>query len=257
MKQLIAKIKPASGFSQFLHVSLNILLPLIIFVLVRIEFVQLALVLILLSKWRMFVVRPRFWPANVRANAVDIIVSLSILLFMVNSASPFMQLVWAAGYAFWLVAVKPASSTFMVSFQAMVGLFFGLSALFIGLGDAPLYFLVLLTGTVCYLTARHFFDSFDEAYAKLLSYCWGYFGAALTWVLGHWLLFYGNGFIAQPTLLLLALGYGLAALYYLDHHDRLSKVVRIEIMSITAVIVLAIVSSLTVNVTGTVKDLLQ
>lgn len=257
MKQLIAKIKPASGFSQFLHVSLNILFPLIIFVLVRIEFIQLALVLILLSKWRMFVVRPRFWVANIRANAVDIIVSLSMLLFMSYSGSPFVQLLWAGAYAAWLVLIKPASSTFMVSFQAMIGLSFGLSALFIGLGDAPLYVLVLFVGLICFLSARHFFDSFDEPYAKLLSHLWGYFGAALTWVLGHWLLFYGNGLVAQPTLLLLAIGYGLAALYYLDHHDRLSKLVRVEIMAITAIIVIAIVGSLTVNVTGTVKDLLR
>ena len=257
MKQLIAKIKPASGFSQFIHVGLNILLPLIIFVLVRIEFVQLALVLILLSKWRMFVVRPRFWLANIRANAVDIIVSLSILLFMVDSGSPFAQLLWAAGYAGWLTVIKPMSSTFMVSLQATFGLLFGLSAIFIGLGHMPLYVLVLCSGTVCYLSARHFFDNFDEPYAKLLSYTWAYFGAALTWVMGHWLLFYGSGLIAQPTLLLVALGYGLAALYYLDHYDRLSKLVRIEITAITAVIVIAIVGSLTVNLTGTVQDLLR
>lgn len=257
MKQLIAKIKPASGFSQFLHISLNILFPLIIFVLVRIEFIQLALVLILLSKWRMFVVRPRFWPVNIRANAIDIIVSLSILLFMAHSGSPFVQLAWVAVYAAWLVLIKPASSTFMVSLQATVGLLFGLSAVFIGLGDAPLYVLVFCVGLICYLSARHFFDSFDEPYARLLSYVWGYFGAALTWVLGHWLLFYGNGLVAQPTLLLLAVGYGFAALYYLDHHDRLSKLVRVEIMAITAVIVVAIMGSLTVNVTGTVKDLLR
>jgi hypothetical protein len=257
VKQLIAKIKPASGFSQIIQISVNILFPLLIFVLVRIEFVQLALVLILLSKWRMFAVRPRFWLANIRANSMDIIVSLSFLLFMAYSASPFVQLLWAASYALWLVVIKPASSTFMVSFQAMIGLLFGLSALFISLGSGPLYWLVLGSGLICYLSARHFFDSFDEPYVKLLSYMWAYFGAALTWVLGHWLLFYGNGVIAQPTLLLVAIGYGLAALYYLDHHDRLSKLVRVEIMAITAVTVLAIIASLTVNVTGTVKDLLR
>ncbi|HZM64296.1 MAG TPA: hypothetical protein VFB59_04145 [Candidatus Saccharimonadales bacterium] len=257
MKQLIAKIKPASGFSQFLRVGLNVLFPLIIFVLVRIEFVQLAFVLILLSKWRMFVVRPRFWLANIRANSVDIIVSISILLFMVNSASPTIQLLWAAGYAIWLAGIKPMSSTFMVSLQATFGLLFGLSAIFIGLGDSPLYVLVLLSGLICYLAARHFFDSFDEPFAKLLSFAWAYFGAALTLVLGHWLLFYGNGIIAQPTLLLAALGYCLAALYYLDHYDKLSKLVRIEIVTITAVIVVAIVGSLTVNITGTVQELLR
>lgn len=257
MKQLIAKIKPASGFSQFLHVSLNIILPLIVFVLVRIEFVPLAVALILLSKWRMFVVRPRFWVANLRANSIDIIVGLSFLLFMSESTSAVVQLAWAAGYAVWLTAIKPASSIFMVSLQAMIGLFFGLSALFLSLGGSPLYWLVLLAGLVCYLSARHFLDSFDESYAKLLAYSWGFFGATLTWVLGHWLLFYGNGLIAQPTLMLTAVGYGLAALYYLDHYDRLSKPVRIEILVITIIIALAIVVSLAINVTGTVQDLLQ
>lgn len=257
MRQLIAKIKPASGYSQFLHVGLNVLFPLLIFVLVRIEFIQLAVVLILLSKWRMFAVRPRFWFANVRANAVDIIVSLSFLLFMSSSESPFVQFTWAASYALWLAAIKPMSSTFMISLQAMLGLLFGLSAVFIGLSGVPLYGLVLGTGLVCYLSARHFFDSFDEPYARLLAYGWAYFGAALTWVLGHWLLFYGNGLIAQPTLILVALGYCLAALYYLDHYDKLSRLVRVEIMAITGVTVVAIVGSLLVNVSGTVQDLLR
>lgn len=257
MRQLIAKIKPASGYSQFLHVGLNVLFPLLIFVLVRIEFIQLAVVLILLSKWRMFVVRPRFWLANIRANAVDIIVSLSFLLFMANSASPFVQFLWAAAYALWLTAIKPMSSTFMISLQAMLGLLFGLSAVFIGLSGAPLYGLVLGTGLVCYLSARHFFDSFDEPYARLLAYGWAYFGAALTWILGHWLLFYGKGLIAQPTLILVALGYCLAALYYLDHYDKLSRLVRIEIMAITGVTIVAIAGSLLVNVSGTVQDLLR
>lgn len=257
MKPLIAKMKPASGFSRLAHISLNIVLPLSVFVLVRINFVPLALVMILLSKWRMFAVRPRFWIANVRANAVDIIVGLSILLFMVHSGSQSMQFAWAVSYAFWLLFIKPSSSPLIVSLQAMIGLLFGLSALFVGWGDGPLYWLVLLAGLLCYLSARHFLDSFDEPYAKLLAYACGYFGAALVWVLGHWLLFYAHGLIAQPTLLLVAVGYGFAALYYLDHYDRLSKLIRGEIMATTAVIVVAIVISLTVNVVGTVNDLLQ
>ena len=255
MRPLIAKIKPASGFSRLAHVGLNVLLALLVFALVRTNFVQLALVIILLSKWRMFAVRPRFWPANIRANAVDIIVSLSFLLFMVHSNSQWAQLAWAAGYAFWLLAIKPASSVLIVSLQAMVGLLFGMTALFIGWGDGALVWLVLFSALTCYLVARHFLDSFDEPYAKLLSYLWAYFGAALVWVLGHWLLFYG--FLAQPTLLLVAVGYGLAALYYLDHHDRLSKLVRMEVLLTTGAIIIAVIVSLTINVTSTVKALLR
>jgi hypothetical protein len=240
MKPLIAKIKPASGFSYVLHLTLNILLPLVVFVLVRIHFVELALAVILLSKWRMLAVRPRFWPVNVRANAVDIIVGVSLLLFMAHSGSQLIQFGWAVLYGVWLVVIKPASTTLMVSVQALIGLLCGLMALFVGWSAGPLYGLVLLTGLICYLTARHFFDSFDEPHAKLLSYIWGYFGAGLVWVLGHWLLFYN--IISQPALLLIAVGYGLAALYYLDHYERLTKNVRRQFIFIMIAIIIVVIT---------------
>lgn len=255
MRPLINKIKPASGFSRLAHVGSNLALALLVFVLVRIDFSQLALALILLSKWRMFVVRPRFWPTNIRANAVDIIVSVSLLAFMMNSDTQLTQLLWAGFYAAWLLIIKPASGPLMVSIQAMTGLFVGLNAVFLEWGGSALYWLILSVAVVCYLAARHFFDSFDEPYAKLLSYLWAYFAVSLTWILGHWLLFYGD--IAQPTLLLVAVGYGLAVLYYLDHNDKLSKLVRIEIMVTTCAIVVAVIVSLAVNVVSTVRALLR
>src|SRR5688572_11782300 len=191
MRPLIAKIKPANGFSKVVYIVFNVLLPLVVFALVRTNFVPLALAIILLSKWRMLAVRPRFWLANIRANAVDIIVSISLLIFMVHSGSQMFQFFWTAVYIGWLTLLKPASSALMVSTQALVGLAAGLMALFIGWGDGPLYGIVSMAGLICYLSAHHFFDSFDEPYARLLSYIWGYFAAALTWVLGHWLLYYG------------------------------------------------------------------
>jgi hypothetical protein len=238
MRPLITKIKPANGFSKVVHLVFNALLPLVVFAFVRTDFTQLALATILLSKWRMFAVRPRFWIANIRANAVDIIVGISFLLFMVNSSSQLLQLVWTLLYILWLVVLKPASSTLMISLQALVALLAGLMALFISWGDGPLYGLVLITGLICYLSAHHFFDSFDEPYARLLSYMWGYFGAAVVWVLGHWLLYYG--IVAQPVLLLLAIGVGLATLYYLDHHDRLSKMLKRQFIFIMVAIVLIV-----------------
>ncbi|HEX3568068.1 MAG TPA: hypothetical protein VHT70_00130 [Candidatus Saccharimonadales bacterium] len=240
MKPLIAKIKPASGFSYILHLVLNVLLPLLVFVLVRLHFVELALAAILLSKWRMFAVRPRFWPVNIRANAVDIIVGVSLLLFMVHSGSQLVQFGWVVLYGVWLVGIKPASTTLMVSIQALVGLLCGLMALFVAWSSGPLYGLVFAAGLICYLTARHFFDSFDEPHARLLSYIWGYFGAALVWVLGHWLLFYS--IISQPALLLIAIGYGLAALYYLDHYERLTKNVRRQFIFIMIAIIIVVIT---------------
>ena len=106
--------------------------------------------------------------------------------------------------------------------------------------DGPLYGLSLVTGLICFLAARHFFDAFDEPYAKMLSYTWGYFGAALGWLLGHWLIFYG--IIAQPTLLLSVIGYGLAGIYYLDHYEKLNKGVRRQLVFIVIAVVVVILA---------------
>lgn len=242
-KQLVDKFKPASGFSHVLHLVLLTLLPIILYVLVRVvpvDFLQLALVIILLSKWRMFAVRPRYWPVNIRANGVDLIVGASIVVFMAHTANPLWQLVWAVAYITWLVWLKPISNALGVSIQAMVGQLLGLMALFMQWPSAPLYGLVAGAGVICYIAARHFFDSFEESYSRLLSYTWGYFAAALTWLLGHWLLFYGV--LAQPTVLLTVIGYGLAVLYYFDHYDKLSKLLRRQFVFIMLAIVVAVLA---------------
>jgi hypothetical protein len=242
MKPLVAKLKPAGGISQLLHLSLLILLPLALFVLVRLgdTFIKLAFSIVLLSKWRMFAVRPRFWPAIIRANAVDIIVGLSIVLFMTHATTQWWQLIWALLYGVWLIFLKPATGTAMTSTQAAIGQLCGLMAIYLTWSAAPLYGLVLATGLVCYLAARHFFDSFDESYARLLAYFWGYFGAALAWVLGHWLLFYH--FISQPALLLSIIGYGLGGLYYFDHADRLNTGLKRQFIFVMLAVILVIVT---------------
>jgi hypothetical protein len=238
MRPLLRKLKPASGFAHFLHLALVVILPVAVFVLVRLDFVQLALSIIVLSKWRMFAVRPRFWAANIRANAVDLVVGLSIVAFMTQTNSFWLQLVYVVLYAIWLVAIKPASSTLMVTGQAFIGQLAGLMALYLVWDNGPIYGLTLVTGLICYLAARHFLDTFDEPYARMLAYVWGYFGAALAWLLSHWLLFYGA--VAQVTLLLSSLGYGLAVLYYLDHYDRLGKATRRQFIFIMLAIVLVV-----------------
>lgn len=238
MRPLITKIKPANGFSKVVYIFFNALLPIFVFILVRTDFIQLALAIILLSKWRMLAVRPRFWPTNFRANAIDIIVGVSFLLFMINSGSQLMQVVWTVAYIGWLVLLKPATNTILISLQALIGLIAGLMALFVSWNDGPLFGLVLLSGLICYLSARHFFDSFDEPYARLLSYFWGYFGASLVWVLGHWLLYYG--IVAQPVLLLGSISLGLGTLYYLDHNDKLSSGLRKQFIFIMLAIVLIV-----------------
>ncbi len=242
MKSIASRIKPKSGFSHFFHIFLVLLFPALMFVFVRIELPQFAAMLILISKWRMFAVRPRYWPANIRANAVDLIYALSVLVFMTNTTSSTWQLIWALTYVGWLLYIKPGSSIIKISIQSGLGQLFGLMALFMGLGSASSTVLVIGAWAVCYLSARHFFSAFDERYSSLLAHLWGYFAAALTWVLSHWLLFYGV--VAQATLLLTVIGFSLATLYYLDHSERLSILLRRQfIFLMVAIIVVVLVFS--------------
>lgn len=240
MKQLIAKIRPASGFSKVIHTLLLIIIPVAIFAFIRLNFVQLAFSLVLLSKWRMISVKPRFWLANMRANSVDIIVGLSIVLFMARNGSVVVQAVWALLYIFWLVILKPATGIRMVSIQAFIGMLIGLMALFFSWTDGPLYGITLLSGAICYFSARHFFDAYDEPYAKLLSYSWGYFGAALSWLLAHWLIYYG--ILSMPTLIICSIGFGLGLLYYIDHVAKVTKLVKQQVIFIMIALIMLVIT---------------
>lgn len=240
MTRLLSKIKPVSGFAHLLYLLLLFALPLIVFVLVRLNFVQLALSIIVLSKWRMFAVRPRFWPAHIRANAVDLMVGVAVVIFMTHTMSVAAQFAWAILYGLWLVVLKPATTGLMISVQALVGQTAALMALYLAWTAGPLYGLVLLSGVICYLAARHFFDTFDEPYTKLLSYLWGYFAAALAWLLGHWLLFYHG--VPQLVLLLTVIGYCLATLYYLDHHERLNAIFKKQLIFVVIAVVILVLA---------------
>lgn len=242
MKQAIKKLRPAGGFSHGLHLLFTILLPILVYVFVRTNLVPVAVALVLLSKWRVLAVRPRHWMAYIRANAVDITVGISIVIFMSNTNALVWQLVWAAVYAVWLLLIKPGTSLLGVSFQASLAQIFGLMALYLTWGGSSTAVIVLGTWAVAYVSARHFFSAFDEPHTRFLSDAWAFFAACLAWVLSHWLLFYGV--VSQPTLLLTILGYGLGAMYYLESSGRLGKLARRQFIFIMiAVIVVVLVFS--------------
>lgn len=238
MELLTSKIRPTRGFAHAFHLSFIALLPLVIFVLVRIELFGVALVAILLSKWRMFAVRPHHWMPHIRTNAVDIIVGLSLLVFMSNTVSMSWQIFWVVLYEIWLLVIKPGTSLPMVSLQAVIAQGIGLTSVFLFFEDAPLALYVAIYWFIAYFSARHFLASFDEPHAQIIASQWGFFAAALMWISGHWLLFFGV--VAQPALILSILGYGLGGLYYLHETDRLSRLVRrqITVVMLTLIIVI-------------------
>jgi len=239
MRKLPARIKPVRGFSHFFYIAFNLLLPVLAYILVRIDFVGLAIVLALLSKWRMFAVRPRYWMANLISNGVDIMVAVSLILFMAGTSVVWWQLIWMVLYGGWLIWLKPRYDVLSVSAQAMIGQLLGLSLIYLKFGDSSIVTLVAGTWLVTYLAARHYLTSFEEGHSALLAHIWAYFSASMAFVLSHWLLFYGT--VAQIIVILTTIGYGLAALYYLDATDRLSQTLQKQLVGIMLAILLIIV----------------
>lgn len=239
MKKVLKSLKPKRGVAHVLHIGFNVILPVLIYVFIRIDIVPLALALVIMSKWRMFAVKPRHWPANIRANGVDLLVGVAIVIFMANSGTQLWQVIWAGIYALWLLFIKPRSDVISVSLQALIGQFAGLSALLLAFGDASLVWLVLGVWAIAYVSARHYLTSFDEPLSRMFAHIWAFYAAALAWILGHWLLFYGS--IAQLTLLLTITGFGLATLYYLDETDKLSAFYRRQILFIVITVIAIVI----------------
>ena len=242
MRMFDIRFKPSTGFSHIVHGALVSLMPTMLFIITRLQFfqLQLGIALILLSKWRMFAVKPRHWFANIRANAVDIIVSLSCLMFMIHGGVFIVQFTWAVIYGIWLMIVKPKSSTFGVILQALIAQSAGMMALTIAWGGAHSLILVLGAWVINYMSARHFFAGFEEPMARYLSQVWGYFSASLLWILSHWLLFYGP--IAQPALLLTVIGFGLGGMYYLEKSDRMSTMLQRQINFVVFAVVMIVIT---------------
>lgn len=238
ISRLRAKAKPTQGYAHVVHLLLSAVFPLVLYILVRIDLAQVAIVVVLLSKWRMIAVRPRFWLAIFRANAVDLLVSIGTVLFMHQTTAAWLQLFWAGLLVVWQIWVKPRKGALGIACQAMIGQAYGLVGLYTAWPDAPLYMLVLATGLIAYLSARHYLTGFDEPHAPLYANTWAFFAASLAWISAHWLLYYGV--IAQVVLFLMVLSFSLGGLYYLQEHDKLTSYLKRQIVLIMIAIVTVI-----------------
>lgn len=188
-----------SRWSDILHVVLNIGYAFLLFVLVSpgVDLPLIALLLVVLSKWRVIAVRPRFWFANLQANSVDFMVGVSTWALMVLTAphSGWVAAMLALLYAGWLVVIKPHSTQRWVLLQAALGQFMALTAMFSFahlfeygqiLRDSSLL-TVILAWTIGYMSTRHALSAFHgEDERTFLSLGWGMVTAELAWLLHHW-----------------------------------------------------------------------
>jgi hypothetical protein len=228
-------VKRRSFLSELVYVVLNIGLAVALMIIVRTTNSLLpAFALVLLSKWRILAVRPRFWVANIQANMVSIIVSISfvVLLYNVNLVNTsdikgiIAQLILTALYIGWLLFLKPKSKRKYIIAQAGVALFLGITAIYTMAYSWIASPVVLLVWLVGYVVARHVLNSYDEDYALLLSLSWGLILAEIGWLAYHWTIAYrlpiiNNMLLPQVSIVMLCLGF-LAVRSYDSyfHHEK-------------------------------------
>ncbi len=224
----------------FLYKILNILLPIGLLILIRVGLAELAIVLVLLSKWRVFAVKPRHMLANLRSNSVDIIVKISTLAFIIDAETLTEQMIWTAWYILWLVVIKPASSKSWMSFQAAAAHILGVGAAFLFSNNISDVMLLAIVWFVSLSSARHFISSYEEEKTQLISHLWALFVLQLAWVLNYWLLVYI--FIPQLIFIIAVVGYAMASVYDAAKRDDLKKSFIRQQTAMTLVILILIIA---------------
>ena len=190
--------------SETVYILLNVGLALAVFAAVHLELVVLAYAAVVLSKWRVLAVRPRYWWDNIQANLLDMLFGVSIVSFLWQIQSGqvdrsqqelvILQSVIVAIYIAWLIFLKPRTSRLAVLSQALIAQFTAISALFSVAYTLPASIVVVAMWVIGYITARHIFNAYDESDATLLSLVWGFIVAELGWVAYHWTIAYSIAF---------------------------------------------------------------
>jgi hypothetical protein len=206
---LLKSHKRRSRLSDFAYVILNVAMAVALLIAVRYgQSPWLAIGLVLLSKWRALAVKPRFWFANIVANMVDIIVGISVVVLMYAAAGEWLpQIGLTLAYVAWLLLIKPRSNKKMVTVQAGVSVFMGVTALATVSYSWDSFFFIIFLWLIGYTATRHLLGNYDEPMTLIYSLIVGLIFIEIGWAAYHWMFAYaipgmGNIKIPQVAIIL-------------------------------------------------------
>ncbi len=201
MADFVILRKSRNAFSSFLHVLMNIALGAgSIYITWATGSFLIGFLLVLLSKWRMFAVRPRYWWLNLKSNLVDIIVGCAFVMIAYCSGQVILPIhfITAALYSIWLIFIKPKSSDVATSMQSLWAVFFGTIALTLISASANSINMVIGGFIIGYAAARHVLIQGDEKDYEIIYLAAGIVFAEIAWLCHSWLIVYsfaGTGII--------------------------------------------------------------
>lgn len=205
MADFILARKSRNIASTMVHVFLNLLLGVgAVLITVLSSSPVLGLILVLLSKWRVFAVRSRFLLLNIKSNLVDIIVGFSVVLLTYYAGSSFLPVdfVLMLVYSIWLLVIKPLSSENATLIQSLTAVFLGISAATIMSANLDSIVLVLLAFLIGYAGSRHVLSQTSDNNFTLSTLVCGLVFAEVAWLCHSWSIIYtfGNTGIRIPQL---------------------------------------------------------
>lgn len=245
--EFLKSSKRRSLISELVYIGLNVAFAVaLLVILLTIESPLPAFALVLLSKWRILAVRPRYWFVNILTNLVDLIVSLSIVILIYASSGVIgFQIVLTLLYIAWLLYLKPKSKRFFVAIQAGAAVFLGVSALVIVSYDWIASVVVLIMWLIGYSAARHIVSSYDDPHTSFYSLVWGLVFAEFGWLIHHWTFAYpslsvGDVKLSQAALIALAISFLAERAYvsYTKHGSIRSSDVLLPILLSVSIILL-------------------
>lgn len=234
--EFLKLVRKKSFISELTYALLNIALAIgVTLIIFYTNSLLLAVIAVIISKWRVFAVRPRYWWANLRSNMVDFTVNLSVVIHMygihTSSIPEASKLPIMAGltllYIGWLLFLKPRSKRAYVLAQAGVAIFLGSTALFTAWYDWPVSVVVLGMWINGFTAAQHALSAYEkETHSLFLSLVWGFVIAEIAWVSYHWAIAYplpfiGNVMIPQVSIIVTLLSFTAYKIYdSLYKHDK-------------------------------------
>lgn len=182
--------------SSMVHVFLNLLLGVgAVLITVLSSSPVLGLLLVLISKWRIFAVRARYIWLNLKSNLVDLIVGISVVLLAYYAGSSFLVIhfILMAFYCVWLLFIKPLSSESATLAQSLIAVFLGMSAATIMTANANVVFLVLLAFLIGYAASRHILAQSNDKDFTLTTLVCGLIFSEVAWLCHSWAIIYTFG----------------------------------------------------------------
>ena len=202
--------KSRNALSSVMHVVLNLLLAVAsIGATLVTGNCLIGLILVVISKWRIFAVNHRYWLLNLRSSLVG--TSFVLLAYAAGTTVLPVHIALIAGYAIWLILIKPRSSEVFTIIQAITAILLGTTTatIFAAITDSTV--LVIACFIIGYAASNHFLVQNSEEDPGFVSMACGLIFAEIAWISHAWLIIYTLGTtgicVSQLSIILSVIAY--------------------------------------------------